>query len=190
MSIQRDAERAARFTRDAYPLFEQLHAGARRMTHTSVDAEDLVQETMLNAYASFDSFREGTNLKAWLFRIMHNASISAYRNRQRRPTEQLTHEITDWQPSIRDQHLSNALRSAEAEFLNRLPDERIRDALSSLPARIGMVVYLVDVEGVGCSELARFISIPVGTAMSRLHRGRQRLRTLLTDMAKERRIIA
>ena len=128
-----DAELTARFERDAIPLLDQLYGGALRMTRNPADAEDLLQETMVKAYAGFRSFREGTNLKAWLYRILTNTYINSYRKKQRQPSEYPTEEITDWQLAANAEHSSTGLRSAEVEALEALPDTEIKAALQALP---------------------------------------------------------
>lgn len=179
-------ERAERFERDAMPMVDQLYAAALRMTRNPADAEDLVQETVLKGYSSFGSFKPGTNLKAWLYRILTNSYINTYRKRQRQPQQSPTDEITDWQLSQSAEHSSSGLPSAEAEALDRLPDSTIKDALQDLPDDFRMAVYLADVEGFAYKEIAEIMGTPIGTVMSRLHRGRKQLRDALTDTARER----
>ena len=179
-------ERTARFERDAMPLLDQLYAAALRMTRNPADAEDLVQETYLRAYGAFDSFREGTNLRAWLYRILTNTYINGYRKRQRQPVAQPSEEITDWQLAQAAQHTSSGLRSAEMDALDRLPDTDVKEALSQLPDEFRMAVYLADVEGFAYKEIAEIMGTPIGTVMSRLHRGRKQLRDMLTGVARER----
>ena len=179
-------QRTARFERDAMPLLDQLYAAALRMTRNPADAEDLVQETYLKAYGAFGSFRAGTNLRAWLYRILTNTYINGYRKRQRQPVAQPTDEITDWQLAQAAQHTSSGLRSAEMDALDQLPDSDVKEALSQLPEDFRMAVYLADVEGFAYKEIAEIMGTPIGTVMSRLHRGRKQLRDMLTGVARER----
>jgi RNA polymerase sigma-70 factor, ECF subfamily len=169
------------FERDAVPLLNQLYGAALRFTRNRADAEDLVQETCLKAYAAFDSFHAGSNLSAWLHRILTNNYLDGCRSRQRRPAQHLTGEITDRHLLRSAAHMSTGLRSAETEALERVPDGDIAAALRALSEGIRMAVYLADVEGLAYKEIADVMHTPVGTVMSRLHRGRRQLRELLHE---------
>jgi len=144
-SAETVAERNARFERDALPYLDQLYAAALRMTRNPADAEDLVQEAFVKAYAAFHQFQAGTNLKAWLYRILTNTFINNYRKRQRQPQQSPTEQIEDWQLAAAESHSSSGLRSAEVEALDRLPDSDVKDALQALPEEFRLAVYLADV---------------------------------------------
>lgn len=180
-----DTELEARFEREALPLLDTLYGGALRMTRNPQDAEDLVQETFLKAFRAFDSYKPGTNLKAWLYRIMTNTYINSYRKKQRQPAQTPTEEITDYQLYTTSSHDSTGLESAEVEALKAMPNSEITDAMNSLSDDYRMVVYYADIEGLAYKEIAEIMGTPLGTVMSRLHRGRKQLREVLKDVAKE-----
>jgi len=182
-----DAELKARFQQDAMPLREPLYRYALRLTTNHYDAEDLFQDTMVKAYSAFESFRPGTNLNGWLHRIMANTYVSTYRRRRRQPVQYSTADITDQQLAAQAAHSSTGLRSAEDEVLKELPDTEIAAAMRAMPEPIRMAVYYADVEGFRYREIAEVMDTSVGTVMSRLHRGRRRLRTLLATSPNRQR---
>lgn len=176
---------AKRFEEEALPLLDQLYGGALRMTRNPADAEDLVQDTYVKAYQAFSSFRPGTNLKAWLYRIMTNTYINTYRKKQRQPSQTSTEDVTDYQLVDTFSHTSTGLESAEVAALKNLPDGQIGEAMNKLSPEYRMVVYYADVEDLSYKEIAEIMDIPLGTVMSRLHRGRKQLRGMLKGVAQE-----
>ena len=181
-----DAERAARFEQDAMGYLDQLYGAALRMTRNPADAEDVVQETYAKAFSSFDQFTPGTNLKAWLYRILTNTYINSYRKAQRQPKISGSVDVEDWQLARAASHSSGGLPSAEREALDKLPDTVITDALESLSPDFRQAVLLADVEGFSYKEIAEIMGTPIGTVMSRLNRGRGQLRDKLGDYARQR----
>lgn len=169
----------ARFEREAIPLLNRMSSGAMRLTRNEQDAEDLLQETMLRAYAGFHSFREGTNLKAWLYRIMRNSWINQYRKAARLPVAVSMEEVGDRLMASNVMRGSSGVRSAESVALELMPDPELRAAFGALHEESRMTVYYADVQGLTYSEIAQIMGTSIGTVMSRLHRGRRRLRATL-----------
>lgn len=180
------AERRRLFQEQALPFMDQLYGAGMRMTKNPADAADLVQETFVKAFAAFHQFEQGTNLKAWLYRILTNTFINIYRKKQRDPYQGTIDELDDWQMGGAESATSTVTRSAEAEAIDRMPSSAVKDALQSIPEDFRLAVYFADVEGFAYQEIADIMKTPVGTVMSRLHRGRRLLRELLADYARER----
>lgn len=181
----------ANFTRDAAPFMDPLYSAALRMTRNAADAEDLVQETYLRAYRAYDRFEEGTNLRAWLYRILTNTFINSYRAKQRRPQESDLADVEDLYLYRRlgGVETSQLGRSAEDQLMELLADGDVKEALEALPDKFRIPVLLADVEGFSYKEIAEIVDIPIGTVMSRLHRGRKALQKSLWDFASERRLV-
>lgn len=174
------------FEEQAIPFMDQLYAAAMRMTRNPADAADLVQETFVKAFGSWSSFTQGTNLKAWLYRILTNTYINIYRKKQREPYQGTIDELEDWQLGGAESTTATLGRSAEAEAIDRMPASVVKDALQQVPEDFRLAVYFADVEGFAYQEIAEIMKTPIGTVMSRLHRGRRMLRELLADYAAER----
>jgi RNA polymerase sigma-70 factor (ECF subfamily) len=177
-----------RFEAEALPLLPGMYSAAYRLTRNAADAEDLVQETFLRAYRGFHQFQEGTNLKAWLYRILTNTFINSYRKKQREPQTLPADEVEDWYlySKMSEEGLEP---SAEATVLESLPDEDVQEALSSLPDQFRVAVLLADVEGFSYKEIAEITGVPIGTVMSRLHRGRKALERRLWEVVRERGLV-
>jgi RNA polymerase sigma-70 factor, ECF subfamily len=186
-----DEERASldrRFEQEAMPLLPGMYSAAFRLTRNAADAEDLLQETFLRAYRGFHQFQEGTNLRAWLYRILTNTFINTYRKRQREPQTVSEEETPDWY--LYSRMAEDGLEpSAETQVLEALPDEDVQEALSSLPDQFRIAVLLADVEGFSYKEIAEITGVPIGTVMSRLHRGRKALEKRLWEVVRERGLV-
>lgn len=176
---------AERFETEAIPLLSTIYAGAYRLTQDATAAEDLTQETFLKAYAAFHQFEPGTNIKAWLFRIMQNTFISQYRKESKAPYQTSVDDLEEWELSALESTSQTLMPSAELQALRSMPDSVILNALKELPEDFRIPVYLADAEGFSYAEIAEILDIPMGTVMSRIHRARVRLRSLLSDYARE-----
>ena len=182
----------ADFADQAMEFAPQLYSTALRMTRNTADAEDLVQETYLKGYRSYHSFTEGTNLRAWLFRIMTNTFINSYRAKQRRPDETELGDFEDLDLYKNLGTLQDAAvgRSAEESLMELLPDDEVKQALEDLPDNFRLPVILADLEGFSYKEIAEMLDIPIGTVMSRLHRGRKAMQKALHEFALARGLVA
>ncbi|MDW3220657.1 MAG: sigma-70 family RNA polymerase sigma factor [Acidimicrobiales bacterium] len=181
----------AAFADDAMPLMSSLYSAALRMTRNPADAEDLVQETYLKAYRAYERFEAGTNLKAWMYRILTNTYINAYRKKQRRPDEQDLDDVEDLYLYRRIGGLEGATlgRSAEDELMDLFGEAEVKEAVEDLPEHYRLPILLADVEGFAYKEIAEILDVPIGTVMSRLHRGRKQLQKRLYDFAEKRRLL-
>jgi RNA polymerase sigma-70 factor (ECF subfamily) len=181
----------ARFAELAMPYMDPLYSAAMRMTRNPADAEDLVQETFLRAYRGFGGFKDGTNLKAWLYKILTNTFINTYRAKKRRPEETEFDDVEDFSLYRRMGGIeaADAERTPETEVLAAMPEEAVKEALESLPEQFRMAVLLADVEGFSYKEIADIMDVPIGTVMSRLHRGRKQLQKRLWEFASDRGLI-
>jgi RNA polymerase sigma-70 factor, ECF subfamily len=178
-----------RFEREVLPLLPNLYSAALRMTRNPADAEDLVQETYLRAYRGFSGFEEGTNLRAWMYRILTNTFINSYRKKQREPVTVQEDDLDEW--FLFDKLGESGVEpSAEAEVIRSMPDEDVQKALEALPEGFRLAVLLADVEGFSYKEIAEILGIPIGTVMSRLHRGRRALEKALWERVRERGLVS
>ena len=183
-SSQRDKQsQSSDFVAQALPYADQLYAAAMRLTKNPADAADVVQETYLKAFQAFHQYEQGTNLKAWLYRILTNTYINLYRKRSKEGFQSALEELDEWQVGNASSLTQTLTRSAEAEALDRMPSSVVKDALHDLPEDFRMVVYFADVEGMTYQEIADIMDTPTGTVMSRLYRGRKLLRAALADYA-------
>src|SRR5271166_2459609 len=184
LELTADADPTAGFERRVAPLIGDLHRHAMRMTRHHADAEDLVQDTLAKAFAGFDSFRPDSNICAWLHRILVNTHISNCRKTQRRPAQHLASEITDLQLVISAVHSATGMPSAEDQALKNFGDQDVIAAMRALPEQFRITVYYADIHGLQCKEIAAVMKTPIGTVVSRLHRGRRQLRRLLAEVAR------
>jgi RNA polymerase sigma-70 factor (ECF subfamily) len=173
------------FEQQALPLMPQLYGAALRWTRNPSDAEDLVQETFAKAFVAWAQFQQGTNLKAWLYRIMTNTHINLYNKKAKDQAKGGLDELEDWQLGSAESVTALSTRSAELEAIDNLPSDTIKRALHEIPDEFRMVVYYAVVDGLPYAEIAEIMNTPVGTVMSRLHRGKKLLRTLLADYAAQ-----
>lgn len=181
-----DVDQIAAFETEALSHIDRLYSAALRMTRNPADAEDVVQETYAKAFQAYRTFTPGTNLKAWLYRILTNTYINQYRKAKRSPQTSGDADVDDWQIARAASHDSTGLRSAEMDALDQTPDQTVKEAMEQLPENFRLAVYLSDVEGFSYKEIAEIMGTPIGTVMSRLNRGRAQLRKLLADYAAER----
>ncbi|TRY17471.1 sigma-70 family RNA polymerase sigma factor [Tessaracoccus rhinocerotis] len=181
-----DVDQIAAFETEALSHIDRLYSAALRMTRNPADAEDVVQETYAKAFQAYKTFTPGTNLKAWLYRILTNTYINQYRKAKRSPQTSGDADVDDWQIARAASHDSTGLRSAEMDALDQTPDQTVKEAMEQLPENFRLAVYLSDVEGFSYKEIAEIMGTPIGTVMSRLNRGRAQLRKLLADYAAER----
>ena len=182
---EKKSEKILTFEAQALPIMPQLYGAALRWTRNPSDAEDLVQETFAKAFVAWEKFEQGTNLKAWLFRIMTNTHINLYNKKAKDKAKTALDDLEDWQVGQGESVTARASRSAEIEAMENLPSLAIKNALDQIPEEFRMVVYYAVVEGLPYQEIADIMGTPVGTVMSRLHRGKKLLRTLLQDYAKQ-----
>ena len=186
VAVLEEDEKAAAFEEEALKHLDKLYAAALRMTRNPADAEDVVQDTYAKAFGSRHTFTPGTNLRAWLYRILTNTYINAYRKAQRSPKTSGDEDIQDWQLAKAASHDSSGLRSAEMEALDLTPDTAVAEAIAGLPENFRIAVLLSDIEGFSYKEIAEIMGTPIGTVMSRLNRGRAQLRAALADYAREK----
>lgn len=180
--VGRDTEAAARFAREVEPLLAVLHRMAARRTRSSADAEDLVQETLLRAFAGFHTFQQGTNFKAWVFRVLINQWISSYRSKQARPQEISVAEITEHAEDAGASRRSSVVPSVETALFEEFPSADVTAAIAALPAGFGEVLFYADVWDHTYAEISELLDVPIGTVMSRIHRARQRMRLALAEV--------
>jgi RNA polymerase sigma-70 factor (ECF subfamily) len=185
-----DTDLATRFTSEVEPLHDMLSRGARRLTRSDADAEDLLQDALMHAYAGFHTFSDGSNFKAWLFRILHNRWVSGYRSKQRRPAEVFVDEITEWETLPVARRPAAAPRSAEVEFFDGLPNHEVKAAMATLPEGSRTAIYYADVLDYTYAETAVLMDIPIGTVMSRVARARRRLRFALAHLGADNGAVA